>query len=97
MSLGEGRLRILLELGDVAPERAASFDESYPSTDEQEFSRRLVALAADLYRVSSVLVVKVAGSEQSDFGRRQVDLLRAELERLGVSDEHVEIRVVEGG
>lgn len=97
-SFGHERLRILLQLGDAPTDLTASFDESYSSTSELDFSRRLLALAPDLYRISSLLLVKVGGGAatteaEGDFGRRQLALLRAELNRLGLTDEDVEVRV----
>jgi len=89
------RLRVLLTRRNTNTQGLAhtEFDEVYPSSSNEVLGSRLLAIAARLYRTSTVLVVQ-AEEEGGDgaFTTRQIRSLEKELERLGIGDTLVEIR-----
>lgn len=92
---GPGRLRVLLSLGGRPSLEAAGFDEIYASATREQFSRRLAALTANLYRVRTLLVVAPARDvDELDYAQRQLEIFSRELERLGLDGETVELRIL---
>lgn len=93
------RLRVLLTRRNANTPGLAhtEFDEVYPSSSNEVLGSRLLALAARLYRISTVLVVQ-AEQEGGDggFTTRQIRSLENELDRLGIGETLVEIRTYPG-
>ena len=89
------RLRVLLSRRNANTPGLAhnEFDEVYPSSSNQVLESRLLALAAQLYRTTTVLVVQ-AEEDGGDggFTTRQIRSLENELDRLGIGEPLVEIR-----
>jgi hypothetical protein len=81
----QSRLRILLTRTAEPAARLSLFDEVYRSASREGFNARMTALAGDLFRISTALILV------ADPGARQFELMREELRRLGLEDDEVEV------
>ena len=79
-----GRLRILLTMNAQA--LRGEFDEVHFASEPREFSTRMLALARTLYRRATVLVLE---PREQNVAERQLDLLKREFGRLGLSEKDV--------
>jgi hypothetical protein len=88
----ESRLRILLTQADARYSRLTNLDEVYRAARREDFSTRMTTLAAELYRISTALILLPESDEGTgDFTTRQIDLMRRALRRLGLESDDVEI------
>jgi hypothetical protein len=77
---------------DGGDARLGDFDEVYRSTSPEEFHRLMTTLAGELFRISTTLIlVPEPEGGPGDFAARQIELMREELRRLGLSENDVEL------
>lgn len=82
----ESTLRVLV-MRDTSAPPPEGFDVVYESAREERFSHRLLAVAAELYRFETLVVVQpeLPGGDGT-FTERQRGLFERELERLGIRE-----------
>jgi hypothetical protein len=80
-------LRVLVMRDSPSSSPPSGFDVVYESAREDRFTERLLAVAADLYRFETLVVVKpeLEGGDGA-FTERQHGLLARELDRLEIAD-----------